>query len=255
MNRSRLVAVLELAGPIASAVTALAPDLGTTAYELRLALGPGFPAVVLATPDPARAATALAAIRGRGHRATEIEFSDVVPSSRMIPLRDFRFEPTDLVANAGEDDRVPYADLSAILRASHRADVVTTHEVKERKLALGKAIATGGLVMTKTTTREITSKTENREQVLYLFRASGATPLILREMSAHYAGLGADLGRTALENFGKTIQRLRALAPHAAYDERLLVPRSIHGVADGVEATDLVAHLLAADLARDMKRA
>jgi len=89
------------------------------------------------------------------------------------------------------------------------------------------AIATGGLIMSKKTTREVTTKTETREQVLYLFRKSGGAPWILRERAARYMGLGADLRPTSLENFGTTIRRLRELAPLAFYDERLMSGRPV----------------------------
>ena len=53
-----------------------------------------------------------------------------------------------------------------------------------------------------------------------------------------------------LENFQKTIQRLRERSPEAAYDDRLTSARSIRGVADGADAIDLLAYLLAAHLCR-----
>ena len=58
-----------------------------------------------------------------------------------------------------------------------------------------------------------------------------------------------DLRPTSLDNFATTLQRLRERAPDAAYDERLVNSRPIRGVAEGVEATDILAHLLALYLA------
>ena len=103
--------------------------------------------------------------------------------------------------------------------------------------------------MSKKSTRDVTTRTDTREQVLYLFRRSGAAPWILRERSARYAGLGADLHPTSLENFATTTRLLRAYAPQAIFDERFMVSRPIRGVADGIEATDVLAHLLATYLA------
>ena len=135
-----------------------------------------------------------------------------------------------------------------LFRASHRTTSTSTHEVKERKLQPGMAIATGGLILTKTTKKEVTTKTETREQVLYLFRKSEAPPWILRERGARYMGLGPDLRPTSLENFITTIRRLRELAPQAENDERLMSGRPILGVAEGIEAMDILAYLLANDL-------
>jgi hypothetical protein len=50
------------------------------------------------------------------------------------------------------------------------------------------------------------------------------------------------------EHFGTTIRRLRELVPLAFYDERLMSGRPIRGVAEGVDATDILAYLLAEDL-------
>ena len=110
------------------------------------------------------------------------------------------------------------------------------------------AVATGGLVTSKTTTKEVTSKTEEREQVLYLFRASGAPAWILRERGARYGGLGAEASRTSLENFATVVRKLRDAAPGAAFDERLLGSRPVRGVPDGILSVDLLAHLMAVDV-------
>lgn len=248
MNAAHVVAVTALDGSLELVAPRLAPALGTTPYELRLALSAGLPAIVLMTPDPARARTATEAIRREGHRAVTCVRTEVVSSTIMTALKDFRLEAQELVATAAGADRLPFSDVLALFRASHRTTTETKSELKERKLRPGMAIATGGMVLTKTTTREVTSRTDEREQVLYLFRRSGAAPWILRERSGRYAGLGTEVGRTTLENFATTIRRLRDRAPGAFYDERLVTARAIRGIADGVDAADLLAHLLATDI-------
>jgi len=80
--------------------------------------------------------------------------------------------------------------------------------------------------------------------VLYLFRKSGATPWILREQGTHYEALGARLAPTAAPNFVTTVAELRARAPQACYDERLVARRT----ASPTEL-DLLAHLVAWSLA------
>jgi hypothetical protein len=245
-----LVAIAELRGPIDAAVGPLAGDLGTTPYELRILLNAGFPAVVLATADEPRARAVLEAVSRHGHALVACDRRDVVPSTRMTALRDFVFAEGGLVPRTGSTDRLGYDDIAVLLRATHRSTAESVEQVKERKLRPVMAIATGGLVSSKTTTREVVTRTEHREQVLYLFRRSEEAPWILRERSAHYGGLGPALRPTSLENFSSTIARLRECAPGAAYDERLVTSRPIRGVADGVEATDVLAHLLARHLLR-----
>lgn len=248
MNWTRVVAIAELGSPADAAVPLLAADLGTTAYELKLLLSAGLPAIVLLTPDEGRADAARNAVVRRGHRVVGCVRSDVVSSATTTTLKDFRFEGGSLVAASADADRLPFAEISGFVRASHRTSAETKTEVKERKLRPGMAIATGGLVSSKTVTREVVARSEDREQVLYLFRRSGGAPWILRERTARYGGLGADAGRTLLENFDTTIRRLRELAPNAFYDDRLKAGRAVRGIASAVDATDFLAHLIALDL-------
>ncbi len=248
MSAAYVLSIAELRGSPADAAASLAAELGTTPYELALSLSAGLPAVVLSTGDGERAAVVGARIRSHGHRVQVCDRRTVVKSGRMTLLRDLRFDPDEIVASVGSDERLPYADIAALLRAQHRATTETVTEVKERKLRPGMALATGGLVMSKTTTRKVTAVSEDREQVLYIYRRSGEVPWILKERAARYGGLGAEMSRTSRDSFASVIGKLRALAPQAAYDERLMGARSIRGVADGVDAVDLLAHLLAADL-------
>jgi hypothetical protein len=107
------------------------------------------------------------------------------------------------------------------------------------------AVATGGLVLSKTVTKEVATTTSTRDQVAYLFRRGSAHPFILRERGTNYATLGARMARSSFENFTTTIARLRELAPHAAYDERLMNSRPIRGIGDGSDAVDILAYLIA----------
>jgi len=248
MSGKYVVALLRLAGTVDAAVAALPDELGTTAYELRLTLAGGFPAVVLVTTDGARAAASARTLEAKGHRTVCLDRADVTASSHMIDLRDFQLEPSNLVASAGGAS-MPFADIGVLIRATHRTTTTTVQEVKGRQLRPVMAVVTGGMILSKKVTKEVTSTTEQRHQVLYLFRRSGAAPWILRERGARYEGLGKDLQPIAVENFATTIRKLRQLAPHAAYDERLVGKRVVRGLADGTESVDLLAHLVAMTLA------
>ncbi len=255
-----VVALTSLKTPIDVEATALATDLGITAYESRLMMAAGFPAMVLTTASRAKAVDLFQKIRARGHGSLVCDDAEVVRSNRMRLIRRFRFEPAVLVTDvppSGEDS-LPYDDVSAILRAMHQRSSVAVSEVAEKKLAVGRAIATGGLMMTKSTTREIVKSNEDREQVLYLFRKSGQTPWILFEGAAQYSGLGPDLGPTRAMNFITTMERLKVGCTTAVFDDRLMTARRLteraastaktteSSSADGV---DLLAHLLALSVA------
>ena len=175
-----IVAIGELRGTVDDAIRPLASDLGTTPYELRLTLNAGFPAVVLVTVDETLARVAVAAITRHGHAPIVCNRGDVVQSSRMTLLRSFKFAAGGLAAHTASDEELPYEDIAVMLRAMHRTTTETTETVKERKLRPVMAIASGGLVMSKTTTRTVTSKLAQNEQVLYIFRRSGGPPWLLR---------------------------------------------------------------------------
>jgi hypothetical protein len=260
-----VVALSSLVTPIEVESAALASDLGLTPYETRMMLTAGLPAIILTTPDRERALGLLAKVRGRGHGAIACDGDAVVGSSDMTSLHYFRFEPDALVTDVPprNEERLPYDDILVGIRALHRRSNETTTEVKEKKFDATRAIASGGLIMRKSSTREIKTSSEDREQVFYLFRKSGQKPWILAEGGAKYNGLGADISHTLFHNFLKTIERLKSLAPTARFDDRLLTAKKMPerisrpggsgtretSSADGV---DLMAHLLALAIARDM---
>lgn len=241
-----LVAIAELGGPVeGSQLASLANDIGTTAYELRLLLNAGLPAVVLITVDEAQATAAVAAILSHQHVPVACDRSRVVPSSRLTTLRNFELTKTDLVSDRDSTESCRYDDIAVMLRATHRSSRESVEQVKGRKFQPAMALATGGMVLSKKVTKEVITTTTSREQVLYLFLRDREQPWILRERVSSYAALGADMGPSSFENFSRTIAQLRKLAPQAIYDERLTSGRPIRGVGDGSEATDLLAYLLA----------
>jgi hypothetical protein len=241
-----LVAIAELGGELSSSrLGSLATDLGTTAYELRLALNAGLPAVVLITDNETQAKTAAATITRHEHIPTICDRNRVLPAGHMTTLRDFELTRSALIADRTSKESCPYDAFTVLLRATHRSQQESVEQIQERQFRPGMALMTGGLVLSKKTTKEVTTTTTTREQVLYLFRRGEEHPWILRERFANYAALGSAMGPSSFENFTKAIAELRKLAQGALYDERLVNSRSIRGLGDGSLATDLLAYLLA----------
>jgi hypothetical protein len=261
-----VVALAALETSVEDEAPALARDLGTTAYETRLQLMAGIPSVVLVTPSLERALDVLGSLRARGHGAVACDTHAVVPAASMVAIRRYRLEDGALVLDPADGaraggDRLPFAEIRALIRATHRTTHETREQVKEVKFRPGAALATGGLVLTKKTTKEVRSTIEEREQVLYVFGA-GRTPWLLRETTAQNTGLGEAMRPTRIENFMAAVRALREFAPHAAYDERLLsanrIPeiRGEPGEARGSDpmtrGIDLMAHVLALWLLRGL---
>jgi hypothetical protein len=154
----------------------------------------------------------------------------------MTELENFQLEPDALVSGPGVSARLPYDDILALLCASHHA--TKQARIENQVLPRGRSpiVAVRDRVPTE----------ETSEQVLYIFRRSGAAPWILRESRARYTGLGRGLRPTTGENFATTVRCLRGAAPLAHYDERLMKRGHVRGVPDDVLATDIRAHVLAA---------
>ncbi len=261
------VAVVRLAGSIDDEAKALAGALGVTPYETRLKLVAGLPALVMTSADRGAATEVLRGLRARGHGAVAFDGAAVVANESMMAMRNFTLEPDAVTVGLPSGARLPYEDISVMLRAAHRTSVESTSVTRETQLSVGRTVLTGGLLSTKTVTREQRSTSHDQEQVLYLFRKSGTVPWILRERSTQYTTLGTALAPSSMQNFITTIERLRAQAPGAVYDERLRTLRggptrlALAGVgttpsstvttttADG---TDVLAHAIALAVARGL---
>ena len=111
-------------------------------------------------------------------------------------------------------------------------------------------------MMTKKVKGEARSLESARCGVLYLFRRTGKTPWILRETGTSYAGLGAEIGHSQVQNFGTTVRLLRERMPQTPFDERLVTMKRIRqgeaisrpGISvesSTVPWTDLLAHVVA----------
>ncbi len=257
-----VVAIIELRGSVEDEAAALAKDLGGTAYDARMLLVAGAPAVVKRTPDREGAVELLGRLRARGHGAVACDLAAVVSADAMTSMRHFRLEASAITLADAPEATLAYDDVLALVPAVHRSRVDTETVTRERKLSVGRALMTSGLSMTKTVTRETHASTEQREGVLYVFRRSGATPWLLREHGTVWAGHGLRLAPSEAENFRLTVAALRERAPAATFDDRLVARKAPERAAlsGGPGSTtvktssdagmDLLAHLLAMSIAR-----
>lgn len=253
-----IVALIALRTPVEEEAPLLAAELGTTAYETALLLRAPSPVPLLRTDDRGRALDLLARLRARGHDVVACDASAVVSAEDMIQVRAFRIEADAFVVTSGAvggaEERVPSGSVVALVRAVHRTRVEQIEKTAERKLSLGRAAMSGGLLLSKTVTTTRTQSSEEREQVLYLFRRGGA-PLLVSQSRARYEGLGSAMRPAQLENFASLLRLLRERFPGAPYDERLLAPRPqqdrVRAGAGGQlsvsssDGVDLLAHLVA----------
>jgi hypothetical protein len=116
---------------------------------------------------------------------------------------------------------VAFQDVELILPGVSTSRETTTETVKHRSINLGRAVLTGGMILTKTTktTRDIT--TEARERFINLY-AADAPVIVFRENSLDYNSLGPTRKLSRSENFTHVLAELRRRCPNALYDERLM---------------------------------
>jgi hypothetical protein len=258
-----VVAVAELAHPVETEAQRLAEDIGVTPYEMRITLMAGFPAIVLTTADRDHARRVLERVVSRGNSVVGCDERQVTESENMIAMRRFQFDGDAIRTAEHPDASLPYGDILAVIRATHRQRMDTTTVTRERTFNASRAILTGGLMMTGTKKKETTTRIEERENVAYLFRRSGERPWIVRQDEAKYQGLGADMQQTNTLNFTRLLGKLRELVPSATFDNRLMSVKRVpeRSLDMGVSPTgnmtmssthgvDLLAHLLALHFAQ-----
>jgi hypothetical protein len=258
-----VVAIVALARNADDEAPVLAAELGLTVYEAALMLRAAPPIVVGRFDDRARALSLLAKLRARGHDTVACDVDAVVPSERMFRPRTFRFEGGDLIATGGgEERRLPSAGIVALVRATHVTRTEETATKNVRQFSLGRAAMTGGLVPIKSAAVESRRVVDEREAVLYVFRAD-AEAWLFGASGLRYEGLGAEMRRSQAENFEVLVRTLRDLAPIATYDARLLSVRSWPSTvlsasakqltASSSATIDLLAHLVAMTIAKSAR--
>lgn len=242
-----LVAITRLASSIDVEAKALAGDLGALPYDQRLKLARGIPAIVLTTPDAARAADLAERIRARGHGALAFSTADVPGAETMTPMRKFAFDQGGVVA-AETGARLAWSDIAVLVRGVHRVVVTHSEVVTTSKFSPTRALVTGGLVMNKVIAKQVTTHAEDVESVLYVFPRAISAPWLLREQHASYATLGDLATAASMHNFETTIDRMRTLARGAVYDDRLVARRGFPSEVDQL-AYVVAASALAASAA------
>jgi len=220
-----IVAIYNLPSEKEALAKALAEALGKTAYEAAARLrGPGTGPLVAATyGDAAAAEEAAARLRDAGFEVLIVSDEDLRREGERFIVRRFEFEDDVLRLDSAQAQSIvlPYGDMELILRGISSSVHSEKESFKEKKLDMGKAIATGGLKFTKTEkkTREVIS--EEREGFIHCY--AGVRPvMVLRESALNYDSLGPGRQPTRAANFARVEAGLRNRCPSAIHDNRLL---------------------------------
>jgi len=220
-----IVAIYNLPDHKDELAEAFAAALGTTVYEARSRLrvqGNG-PLVVASCQDREAAERIAASLTSGGFDAILLDQDEIEAGSAQFIVRKFRLDDEMLYVESGEglNLTVDYRSIDLLLHGTSIAVKTESETLKKRKFSLGRAVLSGGLVMSRTNkiTREI--KNEEREGFFNLY--SGSLPaLVFRESYLMYDSPGFALKPTRVANFAYLIDELRQRQPDAAFDDRLL---------------------------------
>ncbi len=204
----------------------LAAALGVTMYEaLARVRAPGNgPLTVCVFAEMGRAGQLAERLQTAGFKAVVLTGDEIETEghARIVRLFSLGEESLDVKSEKGESLSIPFQNVDLMLRGTMIVrDVSTTETVKSRSVSPGRAVLSGGLVLTKKTetVREVTS--EARQGFVALYAGDRAT-LIFREKTLVYDSLGPALRASRAENFAYLIAELRRRCPKAIYDDRLL---------------------------------
>ncbi len=219
-----LVAVTRWGSPLQEELPELAARLGMVAYDLRLRLAGGLPAVFAQVGEKTEAAGHVEFLRARGHGAVACDAEAVPgPEDQIVPV-DFELTATALRGVCTQGRHFELAG-TKVLALVHVACVTSAEHIvttQEKKFAPGRAVLSGGMVLRKKVDRIEKTVTDEQEQMIYMFSRSHPVPCVCKELTLRYEGLGDQRQLATAQNFATLSKRLRTLAPHAFYDQRLL---------------------------------
>lgn len=217
----QLVASVGQARDIEVAVSTLVTAAGMTAAEARMRLAPEPPALLARLP-PDRAA-ALVEVLGRAGLVALAIDEDVPAESERFKARSFALDDgaARFTDRGGATLTLPWEALRVVLRGLRTARTTTEHTETTRKLSVGRAVLTGGLVMTRKTTSTVHGSHEDTEQFI-LVHADAGERVILAEETLEFSGLGPLLQPARTANMGVLAQELKRRAPRAFHDDRLV---------------------------------
>jgi hypothetical protein len=220
-----VVGLQNLAGDEETLARELAEVLGASVYDARLRIraaegGPGV-AAVFPTREEAQACSRF--LREKGIQTVVLDPERIETDSRRFLVRSFAFgcEGVEVISRLGEALEIPFADVDLILRGTAINQQTELETVREKKFSLGRAVMSGGLVMTKATKTTQESTSEKRENFLQIY-AGALPPIVFRESALLYDSLGPVMKQSRQLNFNFVAQELKENCPAAVFDDRLM---------------------------------
>ncbi|MFK5925581.1 MAG: hypothetical protein QM483_03020 [Desulfuromusa sp.] len=220
-----IVSVYQLLGGTDQLARDLAGALGTTPYETRarVSVPGGGPAVVANFATTEQTADCSARLNSAGFKTLVVESSQIESDHNRLLVRQLQLtaDRLQLVSQDNTNLEIPYHEVKLLLRGAGITSSVQVETDTKKKFALGRAVASGGLVMrkkVKTTTR---NTSQERQPFCHIY-AAGHPPVVLRQAEIDYTALGDKCQLSRDANFNWICAQLRRRCAAADWDERLL---------------------------------
>lgn len=203
-------------------------------------------------PDAAAANAFAARVRAAGFRPLVLDAAAEKARMHAFSAHGFALggDALELTDRQGRAVEIPYAAIDRLVRGTAVSQQRHTETTKERSLSVGRAILSGGLVMSRTKKVEHTSTTTASTGFLAAY--TGAEIVWLGEDELDYRSLGSAMQPARAANFLHVAGVVRARASAARWDDRLLhvaAQRQVLGpTLDADHHLDLAVALVASSL-------
>jgi len=219
-----IVSVYQLQGETDTLAHDLAEALGTTPYEARarVSVPGGGPAIVANFATAEQAADCTARLNAAGFKTLTVESGQIESDWNRLLIRQLQFatDRLQLVTQNNTHLDIPYPEVKLLLRGAGITSSVQVETDTKKKFALGRAVASGGLVMRKKVQTTTRSSNQERQPFCHIY-AAGQPPVVLRQADIDYTALGDKRQPSRVANFNWICAELRRRCTAVDWDDRL----------------------------------
>jgi hypothetical protein len=171
----------------------------------------------------------VAALEGLGFAVVALDPALVPGDDQRVIARRLEIDRSGLLATDGPgvEHHCRVSAISVVqrgVRTLRTSEQVTT---SERKFSVGRAVMSGGLMLSKKVDKKEVKTTETQEPFLVVQRYDGQPDIIIYERRLDYRFLGADMQPSSRGNLEVVWARLQAMAPT---DDRVARPGFVSGL-------------------------
>jgi hypothetical protein len=220
---------------------------GLVLADLNRKLAGILPRVLFTGLDAASAPAMIQGLEALGFVVMTLEATAVTTDRERAVARRIEFANGSVIVadREGRTHACPPSSISLLQRGTRTSTTSEKVTTSERKVDVGRALMSGGLLLTKTTEKTSIKTTQNAEAFLLVQRSDGEPDLVLYERRIDYAGLGAEMQPASRGNLETVWTKLKAMAP-SLVDDRVNRSGFVSGLpTTAADPVDLALFLVA----------